>query len=179
MEENKDLNVDANVTTPTNMPMEAPMANASNNTVTPPIKEVVEPTPEPEPEQEGNGDAITFDYNQLYQNNQGAQNAEQPTESSVPETPDAETPIVFEEEQAVQPTPVVKDIVPTFDTNALVDDLPEDLKPQEEETLIHTVATETQKEKKQNRQNLIFIIVFFAVLIIAVLLIFPKMLGLN
>lgn len=178
MEENKDLNVETGTMSNTNTPMEAPMADTTNNTVTPPIAEVVEPTPEPEPEQEGNGDTITFDYNQLYQNNAEAQMQEQPAETQ-PSEDIQETPIALESEQTVQPDPVVKDIVPTFDTSALVDDLPDELKPKTEETLIHTVATESQKEKKESRQNILFIVILFAVLIVAVLVIFPKMLGLN
>lgn len=178
MEENKDLNLEAQAAANTNTPMEAPIADAANNTVTPPIEEVVEQSSEPEPEKEGNGDTITFDYNQLYQNKEEAKVQEQPMEvQPTEEVP--ETPIALENEQAVQPNPVVKDIVPTFDTNALEDDLPDELKPQTEETLIHTVATETQKEKKESRQNLIFIVILFAVLIVAVLVVFPKMLGLN
>lgn len=163
MEENKDLNE----VTP-EMSVEQPVPTA-----------VPEPTPaaEPQPEQEGNGDTITFDYNQLYKNPQDVpQQSEQ--EVAQPQENVQEAPIVFESEQAAaQPTTVVKNIVPTFDTNALENDLPDELKPTGEEPLIHTMATETQKEKQESYQNIIFILIFFAVLIIAVLVIFPKMLG--
>jgi len=126
---------------------------------------------------EGSGDNITFDYNQLYQNAQ--ENIQpQPEQQAVQANPVMEeTPIVLGNEQQVEPAPVVKDIVPTFDTTALEDDLPDDLKPKVEEPLIHTMATETQKEKQEGRQNILFIVIFFAVLIIAVLIVFPLMLG--
>lgn len=166
MEENKNLNVDASVTPGMNtMPASPTPMPVAQNTV----------PNGPEPEQEGNGDTITFDYNQLYQNNAATNQA--PQEPVVNTTPTAvETPIVLETKKP-DPTPVVSDIIPTFDTNALEDDLPDELKPKVEEPLIHTMATETQKEKQEGRQNLLFIIIFFAVLIIAVLVIFPMMLG--
>ena len=65
---------------------------------------------------EGNGDNISFDYNQLYQNAQ--ENIQpQPEQQAVQANPVMEeTPIVLGNEQQVEPAPVVKDIVPTFDT---------------------------------------------------------------
>ncbi len=184
MEENKDLTMAA-MPTPTDVaqPVVPPMPTETVATET--VQNVSAPVPtpaaEPEPEREGNGDTITFDYNQLYDNSQ--QVSTQGNEANMQEeTPVAqqefqETPIVLETEQPT-PTAVVKDIVPTFDTNALENDLPDELKPKVEEPLIHTMATETQKEKQEGRQNILFIVIFFAVLIIAVLVIFPMMLGL-
>ncbi len=196
MEENKDLNVAAPAPTDTT-PVAAPAVDQAQQVVAEVPVAPVEPTPvapmestpvvtpepaptspEPEPEQEGNGDSITFDYNQLYQSQQATP---EPEQTAVVEQATAlqEAPIVLGNEQpTVEPTPVVKDIVPTFDTNALEDDLPDELKPKVEETLIHTMATETQKEKQESHQNIMFIVIFFAVLIIAVLIIFPMMLGL-
>lgn len=191
MEENKDLNVA--VPTPTDT---TPVVNQAEQGVTEvpvaPVEPVpvapIEPTPvvipesvptpaEPEPEQEGTGDTITFDYNQLYQNQQAAPQQEQ-TAVVEQSTTLQETPIILGNEQpAVEPTPVVKDIVPTFDTTALEDDLPDELKPKVEEPLIHTLATDAQKERQESNTNIMFIVVFFAVLIIAVLIIFPLMLG--
>lgn len=167
MEENQNLNAAPSAPVGTNaMPAtSAPTPDATNIT----------PAATPELEQEGNGDAITFDYNQLYQSNEA--NEATPEGQAINTNPSVtETPIALETKKP-EPTPVVSDIIPTFDTNALEDDLPDDLKPKVEEPLIHTMATETQKEKQEGRQNLLFIIIFFAVLIIAVLVIFPMMLG--
>lgn len=169
----------ATVTTPTPV-AEQPVIQVPTETtpsvVPTEVAEVQAAPSEPEPEQEGNGDTITFDYNQLYQSNQAAPQTVEQTVQAVPTI--QETPIVLETDKPeVQAAPVVKDIIPTFDTNALEDDLPDELKPKVEEPLIHTVATETQKEKQESHQNILFIIIFFAVLIIAVLIIFPMMLG--
>ncbi len=125
---------------------------------------------------EGNAEDITFDYNQLYG---GAEQKQEAPQEPVETTPTIEeTPIVLEEQkEEVTPEPVVKNVVPTFDTSALEDDLPDELKPQVQEPLIQSVVNETQKEKQEGRQNLMFLIIFFAVLIIAVLVIFPLMLG--
>lgn len=127
---------------------------------------------------EENAEDITFDYNQLYGGNEQPATEEQ--KEPVEATPTMEeTPIVFEEEkkEAAPEQPVVRNVVPTFDTSALEDDLPDELKPKVEEPLIQSVVNESQKEKQEGRQNLMFLIVFFAVLIIAVLVIFPLMLG--
>ncbi len=193
MEENKDLNVAVPSPTDTT-PVAAPVVNQTEQIVTEVPVAPVEPAPvapieptlvvipesvptPPELEQEGTGDTITFDYNQLYQNQQAAPQQEQ-TAVVEQSTTLQETPIILENEQtAVEPTPVVKDIVPTFDTTALEDDLPDELKPKVEEPLIHTLATDAQKERQESNTNIMFIVVFFAVLIIAVLIIFPLMLG--
>ncbi len=126
---------------------------------------------------EGDAEDITFDYNQLYGGNEKpAETQQEATETQTPTI--EETPIVLEEQKVeVTPEPVVKNVVPTFDTSALEDDLPDELKPKVEEPLIQSVVNETQKEKQEGRQNLMFLIIFFAVLIIAVLVIFPLMLG--
>lgn len=157
MEENKDLNLPEE-----NKDLNVPEENQNQNLDLP----------------EGDAQDITFDYNQLYGGG-GQPTTETPQEQPVETTPTMEeTPIVFEEEKP-QPTPepIVRNVVPTFDTSALEDDLPDELKPKVEEPLIQSVVNETQKEKQEGRQNLMFLIVFFAVLIIAVLVIFPLMLG--
>lgn len=122
------------------------------------------------------GDSITFDYNQLYANQPTAA----PQEAVVPEEPVAtalqETPIVFEEEKKVEPE-VVKNVVPTFDTRALEDVPEDDPSMQKEEQLINTIRPESQQEKDQYKKNLLFIIIFFGILIIAVWFIFPLLAG--
>lgn len=123
---------------------------------------------------ESNTDSVTFDYNQLYGNN-SVQPTEQPITPSASAPTIEETPIILEEPKA--PTEVVSDIIPTFDTNALEEDIPDELKPKTEEKLIHTLSTETQQEKEQGRRNLLFLVIFFAVLIVAVLFIFPLLVG--
>lgn len=88
-----------------------------------------------------------------------------------------ESPIVFEEEKQVEIPQTVNDVIPAFDTSVLEDDLSDDLKPKKEEKLIHTLTSETQQEKEQGRRNILFIVALFAVLIIAILVIFPLLTG--
>lgn len=126
--------------------------------------------------QTNNSDNITFDYNQLYGVDSAQNNAPQ-QQTNIPNMPTIEqTPIILEEQKPKE-EPVVSDIIPTFDTNALQEDLPEELKPKVEEPLVHTIASDAQKEKQENRRNLLFIIMLFAVLIIAVFVVFPLMLN--
>ena len=120
---------------------------------------------------------ITQDYNSLYQNQVQQNSTPQPQEPTPFIAPVIEqTPIVFEDNKQEQQE-IVSEIIPTFDTNALEEDLPEELRPKVEEPLIHSMTTEAQKEKKEERQNLLFIIIFFAVLIVAVLVVFPLLAG--
>lgn len=116
--------------------------------------------------------AVTFDYNQLY-NAAPTTTTEQVSEQESTWGLE-ETPISFDDvEQQVAPRDVVTDVIPAFDANAL-EELPDDLKHSNpDEPLIHSMAKETQQEKDQHRRNLIFIAIFFAVLIFAVVVIFP------
>jgi hypothetical protein len=121
-----------------------------------------------------NSNEFTNDYNQLYGSDQQVSNAAiQPIEQqAVPVF--EETPIVFEEQAA--PVEVVADVIPTFDTSVL-EELPDDLKPvAPEEPLLNTIAKETQQEKAQQKRNITFIVILFAVLAFAVIVIFPMLL---
>lgn len=126
--------------------------------------------------QSTSGDSITFDYNQLYaNNNQPSVETQQP--SAVNEEPAnsmmQQVPIVFEEEKKPAAPEVVKDVIPTFDTRALeVDD-----ETAANEALINSMKSESQQENEQYKKNLLFILVFFGVLIVAVWFIFPILAG--
>lgn len=126
--------------------------------------------------QSTNGDSITFDYNQLYANNN------QPTTPTVQEAiPEIqakpvmqETPIVFEEEKQTQQE-IVTNVIPTFDTRALEGE--DDTNLNTSEALINSMKSETQQENEQYKKNIGFILVFFGVLIFAVLFLFPILAG--
>lgn len=124
--------------------------------------------------QNNSGDNITFDYNQLYANNN------QPTtpQEVVPEI-DAnpvmqETPIVFEEEKTSQQN-VVTNVIPTFDTRALEGEDDNVLDPNE--ALINSMKSDAQQENEQYKKNIGFLLAFFGVLIFAVLFLFPLLAG--
>lgn len=124
--------------------------------------------------QNNSGDNITFDYNQLYANNN------QPTtpQEVVPEI-DAnpvmqETPIVFEEEKTSQQN-VVTNVIPTFDTRALEGE--DDNVLDHNEALINSMKSDAQQENEQYKKNIGFLLAFFGVLIFAVLFLFPLLAG--
>lgn len=114
----------------------------------------------------------TIDYSQLYGTNQEPSNNE-PVASVIPAF--EETPILFEE--PIEPKEIVEDVIPAFDTSVL-EELPDDLKPQvPEEPLINSMTKESQQEKEQNKRNIMFIVILFAVLIFAVVVLFPMLLN--
>lgn len=124
--------------------------------------------------QSTSGDSITFDYNQLYANNDQPMT---PT-TSPEEVPNTEsqtiqqTPIVFEEKKE-QSQETISNVIPTFDTRALEGDDENTTT----ESLINSMKSESQQENEQYKKNLLFIFVFFGVLIVAVLFIFPILAG--
>ncbi len=119
-------------------------------------------------------DNSTFDYNQLYGNVETTQEVAPQAEETVINPAMNQTPIVLGKDVTAS-APTVTDITPTFDTSVLEDDLPDDLRIKKEEKLINTIATESQQEKAEGRRNLLFLVILFGVLIVAVLVIFPLM----
>ena len=121
------------------------------------------------------GDNITFDYNQLYANN--TQINTTPPEA-IPEINASpvmqETPIIFEEEKNSQQN-VVTNVIPTFDSRALVEE--DDNVLNHQDTLINSMKSETQQENEQYKKNIGFLLAFFGVLIFAVLFLFPLLAG--
>lgn len=121
------------------------------------------------------GDNITFDYNQLYANN--TQINTTPPEA-IPEINASpvmqETPIIFEEEKNNQQN-VVTNVIPTFDSRALVEE--DDNVLNHQDTLINSMKSETQQENEQYKKNIGFLLAFFGVLIFAVLFLFPLLAG--
>lgn len=115
-----------------------------------------------------NADNSTFDYNQLYV---GQESTTTNTEDLAVEqeiTPTIqETPIVFEE-TIKQQEEVVRDVIPSFDANALEgnDALSHD-------ELINSMKSDTQQENAEFKKNWAFIAAFFGVIIFAIVFIFP------
>ena len=126
--------------------------------------------------QNNNGDSLTFDYNKLYaNNNQPTTPIPQTAVTSEPIAPIMqEAPIIFEEKQNIQPE-IVKNVIPTFDTRVLEGEDATNL--ETNESLINSMKSETQQENEQYKKNLGFILIFFGVLIFAVLFIFPMLAG--
>ena len=132
--------------------------------------------PNMESQQSTSGDDITFDYNQLYANQITATPTQAQAENNTPEISALqETPIVFAEEKKNDQT-TVKNVIPAFDTRALEDNL-DDETVQTNEQLINSIKSESQQEKDQYKKNLIFILVFFGILVVAVWFIFPLIAG--
>jgi hypothetical protein len=117
-----------------------------------------------------NGSNNTVDYSQLYGENTAPTNSETIISPVVPVV--EETPIILDEPKEVKE--IVEDVIPAFDTSVL-EELPDDLKPDvPEEPLINTMIKESE-EKEQHKRNIIFIAILFAVLIFAVVVLFPML----
>lgn len=115
-----------------------------------------------------NTDNSTFDYNQLYvgQETTTANTEDLAVEQEITPTIQ-ETPIVFEE-TIKQQEEVVRDVIPSFDANALEgnDALSHD-------ELINSMKSDTQQENAEFKKNWAFIAAFFGVIIFAIVFIFP------
>jgi len=141
--------------------------------------------------QNTSSNSITFDYNQLYANNnqltsqphpqpqQETTTQQVPTIQSqqeiiapqIPITPTSQgAPIIFNEEKNINQE-VVNNVIPTFDSSVLEDESNSTLN--QSESLVNSMKSDTQQEKEQYKKNLLFILAFFGVLIVAVLFIFP------
>jgi len=126
-------------------------------------------------EQAQDTSSVTFDYNELY----NARTDTSATQSQAEQESSwgmEETPILFDDvEHQISQRDIVTDVIPAFDANAL-EDLPEEFrKNNPNDPLILSMAKEAQQEKDQHKRNWIFIGVFFAILVFAVLVIFPML----
>lgn len=126
--------------------------------------QVIQPTPQ-------RTDNITFDYNQLYAEQQVNQAPVAP-EINTPEiTPGIqETPIVFADTDKPKEETVVKKVIPSFDANAL-----EGNEALSHEELINSMRSDTQQEDAEFKKNLLFIAAFFGVIIFAIVVLFPML----
>lgn len=115
-------------------------------------------------------DNSTFDYNQLYTEQQANQAPVAEPTNTTDITPGIqETPIVFDEAVKQQDT-IVKDVIPSFDANAL-----EGNEALSHEELISSMKSDTQQEDAEFKKNLLFIAAFFGVIIFAIVVLFPMM----
>ena len=136
-----------------------------------------QPMPQPQQQQATSGDNITFDYNQLYANNQTTTPVQTPSEPVAQPVNTEQAPIVIPGQAetiaaAEAEQNIVRNVIPTFDTNAL-----EGTEPSSTDALINSMRSDSQKENEEFKKNAIFIGVFFGVLIVAVLFLFPILAG--
>ncbi len=123
--------------------------------------------------QSTSGDSLTFDYNQLYAQNEPATPVEEPVQDVV-QTNIQQTPVVIPEQQQVEANEQkekVTNVIPTFDTNVL-----EGNEAASNQSLINSIHGD-QTDDAEYKKNLLFIAVFFGVLIVAVIFLFPILAG--
>lgn len=116
-------------------------------------------------------DNITFDYNKLYADQQINQAPIAEKVNTQENTPGIqETPIVFADTNKQQEETVVKNVIPSFDANAL-----EGNEALSHEELINSMRSDTQQEDAEFKKNLLFIAAFFGVIIFAIVVLFPML----
>lgn len=125
---------------------------------------------------ETQADNITFDYNQLYGNTANAGDI-QTTNLNETEAVVFEDNVEHIANEDINGPIENNEIIPEFNANVLEFDANTNNEPVRTVSTINTVASNSQIEKEKEKNNLIFLILLFAVLIGAVVFLFPMIIG--